>query len=49
MNREASAIEAAVDKVLADGYRTPDIAEEGATSALTTTEMGQRIVDAIDL
>ena len=49
MNREASAIEVAVDKVLTDGYRTPDIAEEGATSALTTTEMGQRIVDAIDL
>ena len=45
----ASSIEAAVEQVLNQGYRTPDIAEAGARDALTTGEMGQRIVDAMAL
>ena len=40
MHDAASAIEAAVDKVLDEGYRTPDIAEEGARGVLSTTEIG---------
>ena len=39
---EAQAVEAAVEGVLADGYRTPDIASPGAT-AVTTVEMGDRV------
>ena len=42
-----AAIEQAVERVLEQGYRTQDIAEPGAGSALSTDEMGQRIVDAI--
>lgn len=45
----AAAVEAAVDDVLAQGYRTPDIAEAGVSQVLTTTEMGQRIVGALAL
>jgi 3-isopropylmalate dehydrogenase len=45
----ASSIEAAVEQVLNQGYRTLDIAEAGARDALTTGEMGQRIIDAIAL
>jgi len=45
----ASSIEAAVEQVLNQGYRTPDIAEAGARDTLTTDEMGQRIVDAMTL
>ena len=43
---EADAIEAAVKKVLADGYRTPDIAKEGE-KAIGTREAGELIVAAI--
>jgi 3-isopropylmalate dehydrogenase len=49
LSQAASAIETAVDQVLNQGYRTPDIAEAGAANVLTTSEMGQRIVDAIAL
>ena len=45
----ASSIEAAVEQVLNQGYRTLDIAEAGARDVLTTGEMGQRIIDAIAL
>ncbi|MDO4755611.1 MAG: isocitrate/isopropylmalate family dehydrogenase, partial [Parabacteroides sp.] len=43
---EADAIEAAVEKVLNDGYRTPDIAKEGE-DAVGTVEAGDLIVAAI--
>lgn len=43
---EADAIEAAVKKVLDDGYRTPDIAKEGE-EAIGTKEVGELIVEAI--
>lgn len=43
---EASAIEAAVSKVLDQGYRTPDIMSEGMT-LIGTKEMGLRISEAI--
>ena len=39
---EADAIEAAVDAVLSEGWRTPDIAEPGVTP-IGTVEMGERI------
>ena len=43
---EARAVEAAVDKVLSEEYRTVDIADEG-TVTLGTTEMACRIASAI--
>ncbi|MBF8268056.1 MAG: leuB [Dehalococcoidia bacterium] len=43
----ALAVEDAVERVLAGGCRTRDIAEEGAGEVLTTAEMGHRIVEAI--
>ena len=49
LSQAASSIEAAVDEVLNQGFRTPDIAETGALEVLTTSGMGQRIVDAIAL
>ena len=49
LSQAASSIEAAVEQVLNQGYRTPDIAEAGAGDTLTTGEMGQRIVDAMAL
>lgn len=45
----AYALEAAVENVLKEGYRTQDIAEDGATSVLSTADMGQRIVSAINI
>ncbi len=45
---EADRLEAAVDRVLADGVRTADLlAEEGATP-VSTSEMGDAIVAALD-
>ena len=49
LSAAGAAVEQAVDRVLEQGYRTQDIAEEGAGSVLSTGEMGQRIVDAIEL
>ncbi len=49
LSQAASAVEAAVEQVLTQGYRTQDIAEPGAGDVLSTSEMGQRIVDAIAL
>lgn len=43
---EALAIETAVDRVLAGGYRTPDIAEQGC-HVLRTSEMGDLIARTI--
>ena len=43
---EAAAIENAVDAVLAQGWRTPDIAKAGET-AIGTQEMGRRIREAL--
>ena len=44
--KEASAVEQAVQLVLAKGYRTPDIASEG-TKLVTTKEMGHAVATAI--
>lgn len=46
LEQEAAAIEQAVDSVLAEGYRTPDIAAQG-TTIVSTTEMGDRIAAAL--
>lgn len=43
---EADAIEAAVKKVLSDGYRTPDLMANGGTK-IGTKEAGDLIVAAI--
>ena len=45
LEQEAQAIEAAVNRVLAAGCRTRDIAGGGAY--LSTTEMGDRVVAAL--
>lgn len=44
LTEEADAIEAAVKKTLAQGYRTGDIASEG-TTVIGCTEMGDKIVE----
>lgn len=46
LDSEAAAIEAAVDTVLAQGVRTPDIAETG-TEVVTTRVMGQLVAQAL--
>ncbi len=46
LEEEAKAIEEAVDRVLQTGARTRDIAAKGAT-AITTSEMGQKVLDAL--
>lgn len=46
LGKEADAVEAAVKKVLADGYRTPDIADEGE-STIGTVKAGDLIAAAI--
>ncbi len=46
LDREADAVEAAVGKVLEDGYRTADIMAKGATQA-GTARMGDLIAEAI--
>ncbi len=47
LEAEARAIEAAVEGVLEQGYRTPDIALEG-TKTITTGAMGDLVVGAIE-
>ena len=42
----AKAVEAAIDRVLADGARTPDLAAPGEP-VVTTQEMGRRIAEAV--
>ena len=46
MDKEADAVEAAVQKVLTDGYRTGDIMSEGC-KAVGTKEMGDLIAAAL--
>ena len=46
LSAEADAVERAVDAVLAQGWRTPDIAEPGVTP-IGTQEMGRRIREAL--
>jgi 3-isopropylmalate dehydrogenase len=46
LDTEAEAIEAAVEKTLAAGHRTRDLAAAGSPS-LSTTEMGQRIIEQL--
>ena len=47
MPAEAAWIEKAVARVLADGYRTGDIYREGEGKKVGTTEMGDRVRDAV--
>ena len=46
LDEEADAVEAAVQKVLTDGYRTGDIMSEGC-KAVGTKEMGDLIAAAL--
>ena len=46
LDAEADAVEAAVQKALSDGYRTPDIWSEGM-KAVNTSEMGDQIAAAL--
>ncbi len=46
LDKEADAVEAAVKKVLEDGYRTCDIVSEG-TTLVSTTRMGDLIAERI--
>ena len=46
LDEEAAAIEAAVQEVLREGYRTVDIMSEGCTQ-IGTTAMGDRICSKI--
>jgi 3-isopropylmalate dehydrogenase len=50
MEAEAKAVEAAVAAVLSAGHRTPDIATpaEHRAGAVTTRQMGDRVVDALE-
>jgi len=47
LEEDARAIEAAVDKVLAAGYRTSDIARGNAAANVTTHEMGRLVHSAL--
>jgi len=47
MPAESAWIERAVARVLADGYRTGDIYREGEGKKVGTTEMGERVRDAV--
>ncbi len=47
MPAEAAWIEGAVERVLAEGYRTGDIHREGEGKRVGTTEMGDRVRDAV--
>lgn len=45
---EADRLEAAVEKVLANGIRTADLMQSGAGKPASTTEMGDAIIAALD-
>ena len=45
---EAERLEKAVEKVLADGKRTPDLLGEEGVSPVSTVEMGDAILEALD-
>ena len=46
MNQAANAIEAAVDAVLEQGYRTPDLYAEGLKK-VSTSEMGHLVAQEL--
>jgi 3-isopropylmalate dehydrogenase len=48
MGEEADRLEAAVEKVLADGVRTADLLGEEGVTPVSTSEMGDAIVAALD-
>ena len=48
MGDEAARVETAVEKVLADGLRTADLLGEEGKSPVSTSEMGDAIVAALD-
>jgi 3-isopropylmalate dehydrogenase len=45
---EAARLEAAIEKVLADGARTADLMGEAGGTPISTTDMGTAILDALD-
>jgi len=45
---EATRVEQAVEKVLADGVRTADLMQSGEGTPATTVEMGQAVIAALD-
>src|SRR5579871_5361979 len=47
LEKEAACVESAVDAVLSDGARTADLAGKMHT-AISTAEMGQRVVEAVE-
>jgi 3-isopropylmalate dehydrogenase len=47
LEREAEEIEEAIEFVLNDGYRTRDIAAEGSGYVATTSEIGERVAEAV--
>ncbi|MDF9301298.1 3-isopropylmalate dehydrogenase [Tritonibacter mobilis] len=48
MGTEADRLEAAVEKVLADGVRTADLLGEEGVTPVSTSEMGDAVVEALD-
>jgi len=46
--KEADRLEAAVESVLADGHRTADLLGEEGVDPLTTQQMGDAIVEALN-
>ena len=46
--KEADRLEAAVESVLADGYRTPDLLGEDGVDPVTTQQMGDAILKALN-
>ena len=46
MGQEATRLEAAVEKVLADGVRTPDLMQSGEGTPATTSQMGDAVLEA---
>ncbi|MEM9581409.1 MAG: isocitrate/isopropylmalate family dehydrogenase, partial [Pseudomonadota bacterium] len=45
---EADRLEAAVEKVLADGVRTADLMQKGDGAPVSTSEMGDAVLAALD-
>lgn len=48
MGEEATRLEAAVEKVLADGVRTGDLLNEEGKTPVSTSEMGDAVIAALD-
>ncbi|MBB6448321.1 3-isopropylmalate dehydrogenase [Geomicrobium halophilum] len=47
LEKEAARVEEAIEKVLGDGYRTADIAQD-STGVVTTTEMTEAVIKALE-